>query len=105
MEGSHADKKDPQRYFERFRKLSRGFVEYLFRHHPLSAREDWQCQCYQSFSAFLTRFPTLAHQQHVIRRLRRTRRRVRDLSPALDLLVEWAQEHCEIERNAPDLTE
>lgn len=101
MEGSHEDKASTTRYFERFRQLSRNLVEYLLRHHPLSAQDDWQCQCYESLPAFLTQFPSAHCQREIIRRLERTRRHLRCQSPALDLLVEWTEDEASGDEECP----
>jgi len=101
-EGDCCEREKTQWYYDRFRQLSREFVEYLLTHFPQSANDDWQCQCYQSFGAFRARYPALSAQRQIVRRLAHSRRRLRELSPALDLLVEWTEEHNAFENFEPD---
>ena len=105
MEGDWGEWEQSLEYFHRFRQLSRRFVDYLLRLDPQTAKEDWQCQCHHSFAVFLAQYPTPDDRRQIIRLLARSRRRIRSLSPALGLLVEWTRDNCEFENRNLDSAE
>ena len=57
--------------YQQFQMLAKKYVEIMLSHHSGEAKKDEICICYQSLSAFVSRFPTAIDRREGLRRLKR----------------------------------
>ncbi len=69
---------DLQADWEKFREITKEYSERMLNFFPESSKEDWLVICYQSFDAFLDRFPSPEARDEILEYIERVDEEIRD---------------------------